>query len=103
MLDKRFDTDILQSDRIEHTADRFCNSRGRIPCFWLEGQPLGDDRADFFQIEKGRIFFAVAKGSGSRHDRIAELDAGDFNSHVGALDSFFLQLTHDAHPPQSLF
>ena len=90
MLDKSIDTNILQANGVEHAADGFGDTGRRVAGLRLERKALGDDGTDLLHIDKGRIFFTIAKGPRCRHNRVAQLDAGNFHGHVGPSNNFFL-------------
>ena len=64
-------------------------------------EELKETQQDLLQIKEWRILFTIAEGAGSRHHRVAQLDAGNVDSKVRFLLLSLLRC-HQAHPPQSV-
>ena len=54
---------MFNTDRVQHAGRRFGDSRWRVAEARLEREALGDEAADFLQVEEGGKFGAVTKGA----------------------------------------
>ncbi len=82
LVEKGASSDVLQSDRVEHSRRSFVQARGRIAGHRLRRQSLHHEAAELVQMHHIFELNSVAEGSAGGDHRILQLDAGEADAEI---------------------
>jgi hypothetical protein len=82
-LDELSDADVLKSNGIKHAGGGLDDARRGMAGHGLDGNALGDERADAFERDDLFKFDAVAESAAGGDDRVGQFNAGKLHFHVG--------------------
>ncbi len=85
VADECIDTDILETDGVEHSGRRGEEAGRAVAGNWLRRSPLHNDRANALQIDESGEFFAITKCPTGRDNGVPEADSRELNGKVGRL------------------
>ena len=85
VADERIDTDILETDGIEHSGRSGKQAGRAIAGDGLRRSPLHDDRANALQIDKSGEFLAITKRPTGRDNGVPEADSRELDGKIGRL------------------
>ena len=82
LADEAVNADALQADRVDHAGGRLDDPRGRVALALGEEEALGDDPAERREIDRLRVFDAVAEAAAGGDEGVGKLQRADANGEI---------------------
>src|ERR1700722_4681644 len=82
MADEMVDAVVVEADRVEHTGRGFDGARRDVAGARLPRDRLGDDTAEFGEVNDAGHFTGITEGAGGNEDWVAQLETAERNREI---------------------